>query len=262
MMASATLDEMPSSPTQAPSVDDSGQWLAAGWADFRANLVISLGYGLVFGLAALAMFLVLDSKEQGALFIPLAGGYLIISPILTVGFHEISRRRERGEAMDFSRMFTCCKGRVGQLALVGLVLAMLFMFWMLAAVLDFAVFFSAGVPWEMEPFLSHILTAPQTAPFLIIGTIAGGVIATIAYAVSALSIPMILDRNASAIDAMIASVKAVRANWRVMSGWAAMIALLTFCGMAVFFVGLAVTLPIAAHASWHAYRGLLGSAED
>ncbi|GAB6054091.1 DUF2189 domain-containing protein [Magnetospira thiophila] len=263
MMASATLGRVPSTGQhpQTPSVDDSGQWLASGWQDFRSNMLFSLTYGAIFGIAALLMFIGLDSKEQGALFIPLAGGYLIISPILTVGFHEISRRREKGEKMDFSCMFTCCRGRVGQLALVGLVLAMLFLFWMLVAVLDFAVFFSAGVPWQLEPFLSHILTSPQSAPFLIIGTLAGGALACVAYAVSALSIPMILDRNASAIDAMALSVRTVLANWRVMSGWAAMLVLLTFSGMAVFFVGLAVALPLAGHASWHAYRGLLGSTE-
>jgi uncharacterized membrane protein len=39
--------------------------------------------------------------------------------------------------------------------------------------------------------------------------------------------------------------------------WAAMLVVLTVAGMALFFVGLVVTLPLAGHATWHAYRAVI-----
>jgi uncharacterized membrane protein len=48
-------------------------------------------------------------------------------------------------------------------------------------------------------------------------------------------------------------------NMRAMAVWAAILVVLTALGMACFFVGLAVTLPIAGHAAWHAYRETIRS---
>jgi len=39
--------------------------------------------------------------------------------------------------------------------------------------------------------------------------------------------------------------------------WAATIATLIAVGIALFFVALAIALPIAGHASWHAYCGII-----
>lgn len=240
---------------KAPCVDDSGAWLAAGWRDFKAAFGLSFGYGLIFGLVAFVLYWLLDTKEQGALFIPLAGGYLIIAPLLTVGFHEISRRLEMGEKPTVGHMIGRIRHNMSELSMVGLLLMLLFLAWMLAAVLLFAVFFSDGVPWDLMPFLSFIATSPAIGPFLLLGTVVGGIMACLSYAVSAVSMPMIIDKDVSAVDAVTTSVRLVTANWRVMIGWAAMLVVLAGFGM-IFFIGLAITLPIAGHASWHAYRGL------
>jgi uncharacterized membrane protein len=57
-----------------------------------------------------------------------------------------------------------------------------------------------------------------------------------------------------------ASVSAVRANWRPMALWAALIVVFTAVGMATFFVGLAIALPLIGHATWHAYKDLVDPA--
>jgi uncharacterized membrane protein len=90
-----------------------------------------------------------------------------------------------------------------------------------------------------------------------VGTAVGAVLAAIAFAISAVSIPLILDRDVGAFAAMATSVSAVVVNWRVMIGWAALIALFGAVGLASFYIGLAVILPLIGHASWHAYRDLV-----
>jgi uncharacterized membrane protein len=47
-------------------------------------------------------------------------------------------------------------------------------------------------------------------------------------------------------------------NPKPMLLWAWLVALLTVCGLATFFVGLVVTFPLVGHATWHAYRETVG----
>jgi uncharacterized membrane protein len=47
-----------------------------------------------------------------------------------------------------------------------------------------------------------------------------------------------------------------------MAVWAAMLVVLTVAGMAIGFVGLVVTLPLAGHATWHAYRAVIRPQEE
>ncbi|MGC2600152.1 MAG: hypothetical protein WA384_02225, partial [Rhodomicrobium sp.] len=81
-------------------------------------------------------------------------------------------------------------------------------------------------------------------------------LAAITYAVSVISVPMILDRKIDAISAAAASVRAVRLNLPAMALWAALIAGLSALGLVTLFVGLAIAFPLIGHATWHAYRDL------
>jgi uncharacterized membrane protein len=128
--------------------------------------------------------------------------------------------------------------------------------WMVLALGIFAVFFG-GSPPPVEDFVLHVLTAPQAIPFLVVGTVVGGVLATVAFALSAVSLPMIMDRDVSAMTAMVTSVDTVLENWKVMVGWGATIAFITFTGMLFLFVGLAFTMPLIGYATWHAYKALV-----
>jgi uncharacterized membrane protein len=50
---------------------------------------------------------------------------------------------------------------------------------------------------------------------------------------------------------------ATRLNFPAMLLWAALIAGLTFIGMATDFIAMAAIFPLLGHASWHAYRELV-----
>jgi uncharacterized membrane protein len=85
----------------------------------------------------------------------------------------------------------------------------------------------------------------------------GFVLASVAFAVSAVSIPMLVDRDISAIEAVIVSIRATLANWRAMAFWAGLIVVFTAMALVPFFLGLALVLPLIGHATWHAYRDLI-----
>ena len=88
-------------------------------------------------------------------------------------------------------------------------------------------------------------------------------VSALVFAISAVSIPMLLDRPTCSVWTAIAtSFVAVRENWKPMALWAALIVAFTAFGMVPFFLGLVVTLPLIGHATWHAYKDLVVDGES
>jgi uncharacterized membrane protein len=85
----------------------------------------------------------------------------------------------------------------------------------------------------------------------------GCLFAALAFAGGAFALSMLIDRPVGAAEAIATSFAAVAMNLRAMAVWAAILVALTAAGMALLFVGLIVTLPIAGHAAWHAYRAVI-----
>jgi hypothetical protein len=74
----------------------------------------------------------------------------------------------------------------------------------------------------------------------------------------AFSIPYLLDRRASNMfEAIATSVATVRLTLRPMALWAALVVFLAVLGMVPGTIGLVVTLPLVAYATWHAYRDVV-----
>ena len=70
---------------------------------------------------------------------------------------------------------------------------------------------------------------------------------------------MLLERDIGAAAAIATSIRATLVNWRVMTGWAALILMFTAAGIVTGCLGLIITMPLIGHASWHAYRDLVPS---
>lgn len=71
------------------------------------------------------------------------------------------------------------------------------------------------------------------------------------------SIPLLVDRQSTFMDAITASLQAVYRNLDAMLLWAALLAAFTIAGIVTFYIGLAIVLPLLGHASWHAYRDMV-----
>ena len=250
--------------TQAPAIrrvafDAPWAWLAAGWRDLWSAPLISLTYGAIFAAAAYFFVFHLSSINALPLMLPLAGGFLLIGPLLAVGLYEISRRKERNEQATFQNIVAAIKGSGGQLAFFGVMLLLLYFFWMRIAFLLFMLFFgNADIP-PIENFVPTLLFTPHGLGLLVTGTAVGAAFASVAFAVSAIAVPMLLDRKVDVISAVSASVKAVNMNRPAMILWAVLIVGLIAMGFAALFVGLAIAFPLIGHATWHAYRELTGT---
>lgn len=233
-------------------------WLEAGWRDLWLRPGVSLVYGAAFALIAALLIGGLWAIGMQSLFLALAGGFLLVGPIAAVGLYETSRRLAVGEATSLTAAVQAGIAAKGQLAFLGVMLLVAFMVWVQLAFLLLMLFMGrAGLPPPSE-FMHTLLFTGRGLGLLIVGTIVGGIIATVIFAATALAVPMLLAERVDAVTAVRTSLDAVLANPRPMALWAALIAVLTAAGFATLLVGLVFAFPLIGHATWHAYRETLG----
>ncbi|WP_431857721.1 DUF2189 domain-containing protein [Azospirillum sp.] len=231
-------------------------WLAAGWRDMRAAPLVSAFYGALAVVSSFVLVAGLATLQMHYLVLPMAAGFMLVGPVLAVGLYETSRLLERGEPVTARAVLGAYRRNGTQIATMGVVLMLALLAWIRVALLVFAIFFSSDPP-ALDQLVSRIFFSSQTIPFLLTGTVVGAVIAAAVFAIGAVSLPMLLDRETDVFTAMAASIDAVRQNGRAMLVWAALIALFTAAGIATAFVGLAIAFPLIGHATWHCYRDLV-----
>ena len=227
-------------------------WLAAGWRDFLACPRIGLFYGTCFMLMGLLMAWMF--VRQPAYLLALAGGFLLLGPFLCLGLYDASRRLERGERPSLATSLVSWRGNLGAVAIFCAVLLVLEMLWSRSALVVFAVAFNR-VPGASSTF--EMLLHPSNIGFLITYFAVGAVFATLIFATTVVSMPMLVDRTTDAVTAAITSFRACLTYPAQMIAWAAIIAVSIMLALLPFFLGLLVAVPVIGHASWHAYRGLV-----
>ena len=232
------------------------RWLMAGWRDIMRAPIFSLTYGAVFSIIGYALTWGLLQESHFHFVLPLASGFMLLGPLFAVGLYDVSRRLEAGEPVRLADCCMACQRNKGQIALIGLALMLFMLVWVRVATLIYALFFVNVAP-ALDQFFLETIFSEASLPFLIVGTLIGGVLAVVVFSISVISIPILLDRKVDALSAIMTSIEAVRQNWRAMWGWGCLIVLFTGAGIVTFYVGLVVTLPLIGHASWHAYRDLV-----
>ena len=218
----------------------------------RAHTGISAFYGFSFCAMALVLGAVFQSKPEYTMSI--ASGCLLLGPFLAMGLYEVSQRRERGEIPKLADSLICWKSHVRSMAMLVLVLIVLELLWGRASLVVFAVFFNTGMPSTAS--VMQAVFNPENWEFVVAYTVVGGACAVLVFAISVVSIPMILDRDTDAISAAITSIEVFFQNTFVMLLWGALISVFIALSLVLpWCVGLLVSGPLLGHASWHAYRG-------
>jgi len=243
-------------PVRSVDVEAPWRWLRLGWQDLVRARNVSLSFGVLIALASVLLINTLWRIDLLPYALPLAAGFMFVAPALGICFYDVSRRLERNEPVTFGAVALAWKAHVGQIAGMGLVMMLFQLAWIRFATLLFALFFGPD-PASWDRFIQALLFSTDGLPFLIVGTLSGGILAVIAFAIGVTAFPMLLERDIGVAAAIATSVRAAIVNWRVMTGWAALIAMFTAAGIVTGCLGLIVTMPLIGHASWHAYRELV-----
>jgi uncharacterized membrane protein len=237
------------------TTEDLRHALRKGWADFMAMPSHLIFIAAVYPICAFLLAQLTYSLNLLPMFFPLLAGFAILGPFVGLFLYEISRRREQGQEPQWKDVLAVldAPGR-GSILAVGLLLALIFVLWLTAADWLWGAVMGGRSFETVGAFLAAVLTTGTGWTLIVLGHAIGFVFAALAFTVSAVSFPLLLDRPAGAGEAIRASVLTVRRNPRVMAIWAAIIAAGLMAGSAVLFVGLVIVLPVLAHASWHLYR--------
>ena len=225
------------------------QWLALGWRDFRRAPAIGLFYGACFVLMGWALLAVFEHAPPYTL--GLSGGFLLVGPFMCLGLYRVSQRLESGQVPGFADSILAWRTRTAALGIFGFVLLVLEMLWARSTLVVFAVTFD-GMP-DFKGSLTALLS-PENLSFIVSWSVVGFVFASLIFAVSVVSIPMILDRETDAITAGLTSMRLVLTQTAVLAWWGLLIAVLVGLALQPWFLGLLVVGPVVGHASWHAYR--------
>ena len=231
-------------------------WLRCGLADMRAHPLASGFYGLCF--AAMGVVLLLVFRMAVDYTSTLAMGFMLLGPLLAIGLYDLSRQRERGQTPSLAHSLVAWRGNPGGIGIYVLILTVIFLVWARASLVTFALFESRGMPTWSAFFIE--LMALKNVGFVAAFFGVGMFFAGLVYVFSALSVPFLLDRRADAVTAAVVSAKSIATNPGAMLLWALLIVLLIGFGLATAYIGLIVTGPLIGHATWHAYRDLVGAA--
>ncbi len=250
-------DAAPASPfPEVQRVDVSAplRWLAAGWRDLLGAPAASLFYGAAFALMGWLVHLVFRHAYEYTS--ALTAGFLLMGPFLCTGLYDISRRRAAAQPVRLASTLTAWRANLGAFSMFALILTVVMLVWARASLVTFALFFASGMP-TLSGFLGRIASVEHW-DFVVTYFAVGGVFAMIVYAISVVSVPLMLDRGTDTVVAAITSVRSLASNPLPLLLWALMIVVLIGVGFATAFFGLLVTAPIVGHATWHAYRDLVG----
>ena len=234
---------------------DLGAALQAGFADFRADPTHYVALCILYPVVGLVFARVASGLNVLPLIFPLVAGFALLGPFAAIGLYELSRRREAGEEIAWWQAFTVVR-RPGfpEAVKLGLALAALFLFWLLAAEALYLALFGWTVPVSGAAFLHMVFTTRAGWVLILAGHLVGLAFAVLALGLGVVSFPLLIDRGVSVERAVRASIAAVRANPVPMALWGLIVAAGLILGSLPFLLGLAVVVPVLGHATWHLYR--------
>jgi uncharacterized membrane protein len=228
-------------------------WLARGWGDMRATCFAGTFYGALFALMGLAIVRIYETRWQ--LTMGLTAGFFLVGPFVCCGIYWLSRQRESGERTSLVASLSCWRRNPSGVGFFAAIVTFAMIVWARVSVVIFALFSTRDFP-TLQGVLKQIF-AFSNLPFVGVWFGVGFVFASLVFAVSVVSVPMLLDRDSDTMMSIFGSVRALWANPGPLYLWAALIVAIVGASLLSGMVPLVLTAPLVGHATWHAYRDLI-----
>lgn len=230
---------------------DIGLAIATGLATLHSLPRASVSYAAVFAIIGLALLTAVGAFGLSPLAIPFAGGFMLVGPILLCGYFELIRRSQRGRAAGLREAFGAFVAAPPALWMLALLCAFLFLIW----ITDAGILYSFTVGSARLPYDLAWLPAKgaDVVVFEFAAAAMGALLAYLIFTVSAFSAPLIYERRAGLVDAVLASARTVIGNFRVCLVWGVLLAGVIMLSILAIPL-LLLTLPVMAYASFALYR--------
>jgi uncharacterized membrane protein len=229
--------------------------LGRGLDDFFAMPSHAIFLCIIYPLLGLWLISLVSGYSMLPLVFPLAAGFALIGPFVAIGLYEPSLRREAGLETFSSHAFDVLNSpSLGAILLLGLLLMAIFLIWLAVAQAIYVSDFGYSAPSSIRQFVDEVLTTPAGWNLIVVGTGTGFLFAVLVLTISAISFPLLLDRDVGAAVALFTSIRVVLASPLTMMLWGFIVAALLVIGSLPFFLGLTIVMPVLGHATWHLYR--------
>jgi uncharacterized membrane protein len=234
---------------------DLTQALARGIDDFVAMPSHAIFLCVIYPLLGILLIGVTLGNSWLPLAFPIAAGFALVGPLAAIGLYELSRRREAGLDTASSHAFDVLHSpSIGAIVALGLLLMAIFLIWLAVAEAIYIANFGYHPPASIGQFVRDVFTTRPGWMLIVVGTGVGFLFAVLVLSISAISFPLLLDRDVGAAVALSTSIRVVAANPATMALWGFIVAALLVLGSIPFFLGLTVVMPVLGHATWHLYR--------
>ncbi|MES2136703.1 MAG: DUF2189 domain-containing protein [Pseudomonadota bacterium] len=238
--------------------DDLNAALREGLDDFlslRGDIVFA---GVIYTLIGLAAVVMTTNGPLMPFFFPVVAGVGLLGPVAAVGFYELARRREQGQEVHwFNFIDVRRRPSIDDMGIVAGLLLAIFVVWLFAAGALYAAIFGLATPTSVPDFLRAVFTTPRGWSLIAGGAVIGAIFGWLVLALSIASLPMLVDCDLTAAEAVSTSWRAAHANKPEMIRWGVIVTGLLVLGSIPLFVGLAFVLPWLGYATWHLYTRLV-----
>ena len=225
--------------------------LHSGWKTFQGMPFISLLFGALIATLGLAVLVGIYRIGLSAMALPFAGGFMLLGPILLVGFFRLAELRAEGRQPTLRDALCGFRRAPAGLWAVALLCAFLFMIWITDAAILYS--FMVGGPDATKQMLWLGQLQQDKVAFTLWSSLTGAVLAFFVFAISAFSVPLLHQRRASLIQAVYASVSLVLRSFLVSLAWGLLLTGTILVSILLLPL-LALTLPVMAYASFALYQ--------
>src|SRR5580698_8113078 len=229
--------------------------LARGIDDFTAMPSHAVFLCVIYPLLGIVLIAMTLGSSTLPLAFPIAAGFALVGPLAAIGLYELSRRREAGLDSSTSHALDVLHSpSLGAIVALGLLLMVIFLIWLAVADAIYIAYFGYHGPASIGQFISDVFNTRAGWMLIVVGTGVGFLFAVMVLTISAISFPLLLDRDVGAAVALFTSIRVVVANPLTMALWGLIVAALLVIGSLPLFLGLTVVMPVLGHATWHLYR--------
>jgi uncharacterized membrane protein len=223
--------------------------LGIGRERFSNSRTVSVSYSLIFAVIGLLILAGIEQAHVAPMMLPLAGGFMLLGPILLCGFFALADRLEAKLPATFADVLAGFRHATREILALATVCMLLFLIW----VTDAATLYGFMVGRTPVPLLGFLPPPDNVWSFVFWSSLMGSALAFVIFAISAFSVPLLYYRRAGLVQAVVLSVRTVFANFLPCILWALLLAVALMSSILLLPL-FPVVFPVLSFASHALYR--------